>query len=253
MRAWIFCLLTCLLLPVQAAERAPAQIRIISDIWPGYTNSDGSGLAWEIMRLIFEPAGVKVTHRSETYTRAVGLVQRGEGDAWLGSYGEEGLDNVIYPRQTYALDPVSALALASKPVPSLADIGSYRLAWMQGYGYQRYLPGVQRYQEVRARVGVLEMLDRDRADYYIDALPELQHIQAASSEAPRYRITVLTALPMYPGFADTASGRALAALYDRRLAAISEDGSLRALYQRWNQAYLFDDYTEYRERVDVSP
>lgn len=253
MRVWIFCLLTLCLLPVQAAERSPAQIRIISEVWPGYTNADGSGLAWEIMRMIFEPAGVKVVHRSETYTRAVGLVQRGEGDAWLGSYGDEDFEHTLYPRETYALDPVTALGLADKPVPNLADIGTYRLAWMQGYGYQHYLPGVQRYQEVRTRSGVLEMLARDRADYYIDALPEVQHVLARSTEPARYRIAALTALPMYPGFADTASGRALAALYDRRLAALSRDGSLRALYQRWNQPYLFDDYTEYRERMNVSP
>ncbi len=226
-----------------AEEARMTGIRLVSAEWTGYTNADGSGLGWEIMRMIFEPAGVKVEHRSEIYTRSVGLVQRGEADAWLGSYSDEGHAGVIYPHGSYALDPVVALGLRGKPAPMIEELANYRLTWLRGYGYQRYLP-VRGYQEIRRRDGVLEMLERGRADYYIDALPDVQGILRTTDQPDRYRVTELTGLPMYPGFADTPRGRALAALYDRRLQALKDDGSLRALYRRWNQAYLFDRYPE---------
>ncbi|WP_263146587.1 transporter substrate-binding domain-containing protein [Pseudomonas sp. RIT-PI-AD] len=244
MRAWVLCLLTLWLLPLQAAERLPERVRLVSDEWPGYAERDGSGLAWEIMRLVFEPAGMRIDHRTEPYTRGVGLVQRGEADGWLGSYRGEGFEKVIYPQRTYGIDPVAALGLASAPAPDLSALKRYRLAWMRGYGYQRYLPDVGGYQEVQRRVGILEMLERGRADYYIDARPEILDMLAKSPEPQRYRITDLRGIPLYPGFADTGLGRALAALYDRRMEAILADGSLRALYARWNQPYLIDTYSE---------
>ena len=247
MKSWMIgALLLCAAVLGEAyAEDAEAMdIRLVSDVWPGYTNADGSGLAWEIMRLIFEPAGVRVDTRSEVYTRGVGLVQRGEADAWLGSYRDQDLGGVIYPRGSYAVDPVVALGLSSKPAPTPNDLAKYRLTWIRGYGYQRHLPGVVGYEEIRRRDGVLEMLERGRADFYIDALPEVQALLRACTQPDRYRITELAGLPMYPGFAATARGRSLAALYDRRLLALKDDGSLRALYGRWNQRYLFDGYPE---------
>jgi len=247
MKSWMIgALLLCAAVLGEAyAEDAEAMdIRLVSDVWPGYTNADGSGLAWEIMRLIFEPAGVKVKIRSDITTRGIGLVQRGEADAWLGSYRDEDLDGVIYPRGSYGLDPVVALGLSSKPAPGLDDLAQYRLTWIRGYGYQRHLPGVVGYEEIRRRDGVLEMLERGRADFYIDALPDVQLLLQASPQPDRYRITELTGLPMYPGFAASPRGRSLTALYDRRLQALKDDGSLRALYGRWNQLYLFDRYPE---------
>lgn len=247
MKSWMIgALLLCAAVLGEAyAEDAQAMdIRLVSDIWPGFTNADGSGLAWEIMGLIFEPAGVKVKIRSDITTRGIGLVQRGESDAWLGSYRDEDLDGVIYPRGSYGLDPVVALGLSSKPAPTLDDLAQYRLTWIRGYGYQRHLPGVVGYEEIRRRDGVLEMLERGRADFYIDALPDVQLLLQASPQPDRYRITELTVLPMYPGFAASPRGRSLAALYDRRLQALKDDGSLRALYGRWNQLYLFDRYPE---------
>jgi polar amino acid transport system substrate-binding protein len=241
------CVALFVCLPAMAAEEGsapPDRIRLVSDEWPGYTNRDGSGLGWDIMRLLFEPAGLRVEHRTEVYTRSVGLVQRGEADAWLGAYRNEGFENVFYPRRSYALDPVTALGLGSKPAPTLADLARYRLFWMRGYGYEHHLPGVVDYQEIERRSGVLEMLDRDRGDFYIDARPETERVRARSDKPDRYRITELTGLPMYPGFADTPRGRALAAVYDRRMAEVSRDGSLRRLYAHWHQAYLFDKYPD---------
>jgi polar amino acid transport system substrate-binding protein len=74
--------------PVWADDtpEVPGQIRLASETWNDYTNADGSGLAWDVLREVFEPAGVKVKIRSVPYTRSVGLARRGEVDAWVGSY-----------------------------------------------------------------------------------------------------------------------------------------------------------------------
>lgn len=102
---------------VYAAE--PAQIRIASETWEGHTHADGSGMAWEIFRAVFEPAGVQLDIQSVPYTRSIGLVQRGAADAWAGSYLNEVTQGVFYPRWNYDADQIAALGLRDKPIPSL--------------------------------------------------------------------------------------------------------------------------------------
>jgi polar amino acid transport system substrate-binding protein len=190
------------------------------------------------MRKIFEPAGVAVVTRTEPYVRSVGLVQKGEADAWVGSYQQEA--EALYPRWHYDTDHIYALALASKPVPAYSTVGNYRLAWVRGYEFQHYLPGISRYNEVQRRTGILSMLEHDRADYYIDALTEIDVILRQAAEPARYRRTHLAELPLYLGFADTPRGRALRALYDQRMDELVPGGQLREIYQHWQQPYPFD-------------
>lgn len=224
----------------QASDDVPTNIRMASDVWVDRINADGTGLSWDILRLVFEPAGVKLDMQIVPYTRSVGLVQRGEADAWVASYQNEVSVGVIYPTWHYDSDLISALSLVSKPLPDQKMLSASRLVWMRGYEYQRYIPGLTHYNELLRRAGILPMLDYDHADYYIDAQPEVQEVLAAAKDPSRYRMTDLIRLPLYIGFADNARGRALAKLYDQRMAALVEDGSLREVFERWGQHYPFE-------------
>lgn len=251
MRAWLLGLLLCLCGPWgQAAEAMPEEVQLVSEFWPGHTNPDGSGLAWDILRKVFEPVGVKVRWRSEPYVRSIGLVQRGEADAFLGSYRDEIGEGIRYPRRPYDADRIEALGLASQPVPDLQSLGRYRLVWMRGYDFQQYLPNPLSFQEIERRGGILGMLERGHADFYIDASTEVADVLANTPQPQRFRSTPLTRLPLYPGFADTARGRTLAELYDRRMAEVLRRGELRPIYRRWQQPYPFD---EDMEIPDASP
>lgn len=223
-----------------ANAAAPTQVRIAAETWPGHTEVDGSGMAWDIFRLVFEPAGVQLQVQHVPYTRSIGLVQRGEADAWVGSYLNEVRHQVFYPRWNYDFDQIVALGLKSTPVPTLDNLGSFRLVWVRGYEYQRYLPNLHQYREVIRRSGILGMLDQGHADLYIDALGEVSDILAATAEPSRYRMTPLTTLPLYLGFADNPRGRALAELFDQRMEQLVADGSLRPIFKRWQQPYPFD-------------
>jgi ABC-type amino acid transport substrate-binding protein len=189
---------------------------------------------------VFEPEGIELVIQSVPYTRSIGLVQRGEADAWVGSYRNEVDEGVFYPRWHYDVDQISALGLIELPAPSLATLGEFRLVWMRGYEYQRYLPNLTRYREVQRQSDILNMLNLGRTDFYIDARTEVDEALEAASDPARYRITDLTRLPLYLGFADNPRGRALAQLYDRRMAQLVEQGSLRPLFERWQQPYPFD-------------
>ncbi|WP_025129359.1 ABC transporter substrate-binding protein [Pseudomonas sp. PH1b] len=228
-------------LGAQAGEQPllPQQIRIASEEWSQYTEADGEGLAWDILREVFEVQGVRVERSSMPYTRSVGLVQRGEVDAQVGAYRDES-PGVLYPQWNYDTDHIYSLGLASNPELTLATLGSYRLVWVRGYKYQDYLPNVQRYNEIRRRVGILPMLLYSRADYYIDARTEIDYVLGQARDPAQFKRTHLTELPLYLGFADTPRGRALLSLYDQRMEQLVKSGSLRPIFLRWKQPYPFD-------------
>ncbi|MFI8745153.1 substrate-binding periplasmic protein [Pseudomonas sp. NPDC077186] len=224
----------------QAQDAPPGEIRLASEVWNGHTHADGTGLAWDVLRRVFEPAGVALRIHSVPYTRSIGLVQRGEADAWVGSYRDEVGEGVFYPRWHYDADQIAALGLRDKPQLTLDKLADYRLAWMRGYGYQAYLPNVRDYREIHRRSGILGMLELGHADFYIDARTEVDDVLSEAPDAGRYRISELTRLPLYLGFADTPRGRRLAEVYDRRLGELMASGELRPLFERWQQPYPFD-------------
>ncbi|AIR89226.1 substrate-binding periplasmic protein [Pseudomonas cremoricolorata] len=221
-----------------ACAASPAQIILVSEDWDQYTEADGSGLAWDVLRKVFEPAGVKVVAQTAPYSRAIGLVKRAEADAWVGSYKAENADN-LYPRWHFDVDHIYALGLADGPVPSAENIGSYRLAWVRGYDYARYLPNVGNGREVQRREGILPMLEHHRVDFYIDALTEVDYVLGHAAEPQRFRRTHIAELPLYLAFADTNDARQLLELFDRRMAELVRSGELKPIFQRWQQPYPF--------------
>jgi polar amino acid transport system substrate-binding protein len=228
------------------AAPVPPPILMVSEEWLDYTNADGTGLAWDVLRRVFEPIGYRVRTRTEPYTRAVGLVQRAEADLWVGSYKEE--TQSLYPRWNYDTDHVYALGLASGPAPQASNLGQYKLAWVHGYEYQRYLPGIKHYTEVLRRNGILSMLDLGRADYYIDAQTEIEGLLKEASHPAAYKMTHVAELPLYIGFSNTAKGRRLRLAFDQRMDSLVPSGQLRELFAKWQQPYPFDAQTSVRRQ-----
>lgn len=239
---WLWVLVFALFCSVARAEAVtstPVQIQLASEDWTDYTAADGHGLGWDILREVFEPAGVKLQIRTEPYTRSVGLVQLREVDAVVGSYRDEA-KNVLYPHWNYDADHIYALGLANSPAPALATLGKYRLAWVRGYRYESYLPNIRRYNQIERRSGILRMLKQSRADYYIDALTEINSLLAEAPDASLYKSTHLAELPLYLGFADTPQARALMTLYDQRMEVLVKSGQLKPIFAKWKQPYPFD-------------
>ncbi|MBN6791724.1 transporter substrate-binding domain-containing protein [Pseudomonas fulva] len=226
-----------------AGDSQPGQIRLVSEEWVDYTNADGTGVAWDVMRKVFQPAGIEVVPQSAPYSRAIGLVKRGEADAWVGSYKDESEDN-LYPRWHFDVDHIYALGLASKPAPTLATIGDYRLAWVRGYAYGKYLPRVREFREIQRREGILPMLEHDRVDFYVDAMTEVDYVIGQSSQPDRFRRTHVVELPMYLAFARSQRGEALRDVFDKRMAELVRSGELKPIFERWKQPYPFDASTK---------
>ncbi len=237
---WILLLaMVCSLARAVEVPAVPAVIHLASEEWEDYTAADGHGLAWDILREVFEPAGVKLDIRTVPYTRSIGLVQLKEVDAQVGSYRDEA-QGVLYPHWNFDSDHIYALGLASNPAPTQATLGKYRLAWVRGYRYENYLPNVRRYNQIERRTGILPMLQQGRADYYIDAQTEVEAVLKSAVNEQQFRYTHLAELPLFLGFADTSEARSLMKLYDQRMTLLVGNGGLKPIFERWKQPYPFE-------------
>ncbi|AUM72040.1 substrate-binding periplasmic protein [Pseudomonas fluorescens] len=236
----LLCLGACVGAGVVESAPLPGKVRAASEEWADYTQADGQGMGWDILRAVFEPEGVKLEIRSVPYTRSTGLVQRGEVDVQVGAYRDES-EGVLYPQWHYDVDHIYALGLASKPTPTLATIGNYRLVWMRGYDYNNYLPNIRRFNEIHRSVGILSMLVHERADFYIDALMEIQDVLSKADNPQQFKLSPLINLPLYLGFANTENGRALRELFDQRMEVLVKTGQLKPIFERWKQPYPFDE------------
>ncbi|KQW10015.1 MULTISPECIES: substrate-binding periplasmic protein [Pseudomonas] len=237
----LLCLGACIGARVAESMPLPDKVRAASEEWADYTQADGQGMGWDILRAVFEPEGVKLEIRSVPYTRSIGLVQRGEVDVQVGAYRDES-EGVLYPKWHYDVDHIYALGLASKPTPTLATIGSYRLVWMRGYEYNNYLPNIRRFNEIHRSVGILPMLIHERADFYIDASMEIEEVLAKADDPKQFKLSPLINLPLYLGFANNENGRVLRALFDRRMEVLAKNGELKPIFERWKQPYPFDEH-----------
>ncbi|MCY1488009.1 hypothetical protein D9M68_216920 [compost metagenome] len=168
-------------------------------------------------------------------------MQRGEADAWVGSYSGEVRQGVVYPLWHFDADQICALGLTEQPAVSLDNLRRFHLAWMRGYRFERYLPNLTHFQEIQRRDGILPMLTLRHADLFIDARPEIEDVLAEAGDRSAFRVTCLTSLPLYLGFADTPRGRGLASLFDRRMAELVKSGELRPLFERWHYPYPFQE------------
>ena len=239
--AWLAC---SLCVSAWADDKPPAlQINVASEAWAEHSNADGSGLAWDLLRAVFEPAGVGLKITSVPYSRALGLAQRAKVDAVLGLYLNEA-QGINYPRWPYADDAVVALGLASSPTPSLATLSKYRLIWMRGYGFQTQMPNLVHYQEVQRRDGITQMLIQGRADFYLDDDDEVASVLAASEQPQLFKQTALQYLPVYLGFATSAQGQKMQKLYEERMDKLIKAGSLRPIFARYQQHYPYDTAKE---------
>ena len=174
----------------------------------------------------------------------LGLVQRGEADAFVGAYPNE-VPQVLFPRWHYDADQINALGLIDKPVAYTRDAGALSpCPGRGGTAIRKYLPNVREFREVHRRGGILGMLDHGHADFFIDASTEVEDVLTGSDRPQDYRITKLIRLPLYLGFVDDARGRELAAIYDRRLQELVRSGALRPLFKRWDAPYPFDKELE---------
>ena len=178
----LFCCLW--LLPgVASAEPSVGEIRVVSETWTRYPGGR-SRVAWDLLRAVYEAGRGTPADRQRAYTRAVGLVLRGEADAWVApTAGKSTKRFTLAGPMTSIRSPCfpegqsAAAAGGPEPVPPVMD------AWLR---LRPLFPYPDPHSELQRRTSALPMLLNHRVDYFIDSRPELEEMLAG---AERWRLS----------------------------------------------------------------
>lgn len=232
----VFFILIFQLSESQAALSQPTNIKLASEAWVNATQEDGTGIYWDIMRLVYEPLGIKVEYHTTDYANSIEQVMLGEMDAWVGSYLDERKD-VIYPRWPLDADVVSALYKKSPDFKWQGEksLAGKKVGWIEGYNYNQYIETSFYFKGFETREAAVKMLEKGKLDFLLDAQIEVQNeLQEDYFDATKFEYSTLMKLNIYPAFANNERGLQLQRIYDQRFAELLESGEIKKLFDKWN-------------------
>ncbi|MFE8073325.1 transporter substrate-binding domain-containing protein [Marinobacteraceae bacterium S3BR75-40.1] len=228
---------------VAAAESPPASsVHIVSQVWKNYTNPDGSGLAWDIVRSVFEDAGLTLDYQTMPYKRAVRMVREGKADAWVASYRNE-QTFALYPEWPHDYEVTSVVGLHSAFTTwnGPDSLRGKRIAFIRGYNLEQYIDPSFEPVEVTTLSQGIEMAAMGRVDFAIEARQDiLEYLDTRPEFQRALELREVLRLGLYLGFNDSVRSRRLIRVWDQHFPELLESGELRNLYVKYGYGEDFN-------------
>jgi len=220
-----------------AEENGISTIDIVTPAWEGLTNKDGTGLYFDLLRMVYEPVGIEVNVEFVPWSRAAKRVHSKKNDAMLGSYNTV---DALFPR--YPLDTEYTAVVykkgSVKKWEGVNTIENKDVVWVRGYNYHKYLPVKVNYHEVNRSVQGWKMLVLDRVDFFMNSLKAInRYVNQNKIDLADFQIKVVLVKNLFVRFAKTEKTKKLIEIYDSRMRELLKKDSLRKLYEKWNASY----------------
>lgn len=204
--------------------------------WEDFTNSDGSGLYWEVLKAIYEPVGIKVSTKNIPWNRAMKMVTKYRTyNAIIGEYRETEED-LIFP--TYPIDVEYMSVISMKKTGQFEGYGSLTgktVGWIKDYDV---IPKAKRdfkLKEFRNIDTGLKLLQQGKIDFLIDESDEVEKVleKANVPESDIHWGDMPEGTDVYVAFSVDNLSRELIEIYNERVYDLMQDGKMEAIYQKW--------------------
>ncbi len=219
-------------------------IDVASDEWADCTLKDGSGLYFDVMRLVFAPQGSKLAIKIVPFARSVQMLEAGKTDICVGVYqGDVAEGKGIYPKYPMDFDDLTVMMQKAKVADykDEASLKDKKVAWIVDYAYDKYLSVPVKLTEVSDTASGIKMLQSGRIDYYIETKstiePALEKLGVSTKE---FKLDTVKWVRLYLAFAATDRGRALQAIWDKRMPVIYKSGELQKAFDKWGFQESFE-------------
>ena len=225
--------------PAPAADQTPtdkiSEITIASEVWEDATNKDGTGLYWDIIRAVYEPAGIKVKIKLRSYAGSIEMVKRKRADAMVASALDE-VEGFNYPTWHMDTEHVTALFKKDKEWKGVESMKGKKVAYIKDYAYDTYFVFPMNVMEYGDQKTILKLLNKGRVDFWLDALVDMEtFLKKTSVDRKQYRMEVVHKLKLYLGFVGTERGKKLAEIFDNQFEKLVKSGEIQKLFDKWKQ------------------
>lgn len=242
----ILMLLASLLLASTAASEAPTAeftakhikvVNLVAPEWPEFSNRDGTGLYWDLLREIYQPAGIRLKPATVPWNRAMKMVTK--YSVYNGIVGEyrDTEEPLRFP--DYAID-VERLAVLY-PINKGYQWNGYdtftnrTVGWIKDYELIDEDKRDFTLREFRDTADGVALLMDGSLDILIDEWDEIaMALQEAGYGIENFEMHDMPeGTDVYVGFADTDISDHLIKVYNRRIPEMVKSGKLQAIYEKW--------------------
>ena len=210
--------------------------------WSGYTNVDGTGAYWEIIKSVFEPCGVSVVTKIVPWKRALFLVENKKADAVIGIYHEPA-SNLFYPQWHISVEDPIVVVYKKAPgtdwqAKGIQSLEERTAAWIRGYDFDRNLLKelrVNKFEFNTIEQG-LKLLRIGRIDFLLDYEADIRRAASATITDFQKDYCIQTIKPgqkLFAAFAGTEKSKGLILIFDRQMTHLAQSGEIEKIYLKW--------------------
>lgn len=218
-------------------------VTFVCEEWPNTTNKDGTGVYWEILKLVYEPIGIKVKTQIMLWKRAKWEVKLGRVDGLVGEYYKKDDPDHLYPKWHITIEyPIVAVYKKGRfkdwKSKGLKSLSESRAVWIRGYDFDSVvLKNINvKKQEVNDDIQAMRLIASGRHDVYLDYE---SHIRSVSKELKidldkDYEIRkVKTGSKLFVIFDKSEKAKKLIKIFDERMSSLAKSGEIEKIYTKW--------------------
>jgi polar amino acid transport system substrate-binding protein len=221
---------------LSARADSPEEIVIVTPKWEKLTRKDGTGLYFEMLRSLYEPAGVSLKYEIVPWKRAKKMLLGGLADALPAAYLTPDDPAWIYPAHPMDTDVVKAVFLRNGPLEwnGASSVAGKRAVWPRGYNFHNYLDVAVTWNEIDKPFQGWRIVESGRADVYLDIEPVVtEYLKDHPGAKSRFSVETIFTINTYLRFANTERSKRLIGIFDRRMPELIESGEMARLFRKW--------------------
>ena len=219
-------------------------IDVATDTWKGFSEKDGSGLYFDVLREVFTPHNIAINISFLPHSRATASVRRAENDMVPGVYTD------FFPEHYYSKFPIEmeSVDAAMRKETFLewrqrGTIDSYHVAARYGAFLNQYYDVGEKYTEIRTIEAMIKMLSSGRIDVVLNYKREMEDAIKSMQVDNVVIVESMFKRPAYFVFADTEKAQRLKRLFDQAMPEIIKSGKMKKLVlQNLGEEKYYPDY-----------
>lgn len=238
-----------LFLAISAFGKEIKTIQIVTPEWPGQTNKDGTGLFFDIVRSVYEPAGIKMEYRIVPWKRGEKMLASKKADAMLDVLSYKEINRGKYPMNVLFM----GVAFKKGKVANWhgpKTIANKKVVWLRGYNHHNHpnLKGIKlNWREVDLRKEAWGLLNKGRVDFYIESLLDMEGDMKKGYkriDMNSFQIEIIWSENTYMGFSKSEKSKKLIEIYDKRIIEVFKSGELEKLFKKWGSRFSPDPWEQ---------
>jgi len=223
-----FLLVLLLCIPVNSyAEK----VVICSAEFPGFTNKDGSGYYWDILRKIFTSESMEFEYASIPFSRCLISLEQGKVDGVAAFFKTaKRMKKFTYAKSRIHFSSYGLFYLEHTKFNGLDNIKG-RVGKVRGYDFSTWLPATMSFELLKDPVQGIKMLNAGRIKYYAEDTADFEFTLKRTPRArlSDYNRTIILTKDLFSAFSKSKKGQRLANVFDKGLARLAKSGVIQEI------------------------